>query len=411
VQPHAAHALLIHGLRHRWTFLQRCMGQVDGVFQELEDVLRNVFIPALFGDGVLISDQDREVYSLPSRYGGLSIDNPMQGVQAKYDDSKELTASIQEAILNGGGVLDMDELKVTRRNIKNRREKVLKEKSKLLQEGLAEADPLRKALQVASEKGASGVFAVKPNEDYGFAFKSKRDFRDLLAMRYGKPVRNLPATCACSKEFSINHSQMCKKGGFIHQRHDEFEKVWAVNCKKVFKDVQCEPILQDLDEEELEYKSANRANDARSDVRVRGFWGNKKNAFFDFRVFYPFASSHVSKSLASVYKSCSQAKRREYAERVEQVEDGSFTPMVMSSSGGMGPEMTIAMKFLAAQIALKENSDYSTTVSVLRCRFSFAAARTALVCLRGSRSLWENRDFSRYAKDHDAPEELVAAQM
>jgi hypothetical protein len=411
VQPHAAHALLIHGLRHRWTFLQRCMGQVDGVFQELEDVLRNVFIPALFSDGDLISDQSRELFSLPSRYGGLSIDNPTEGVQAKYDDSKELTASSQEAILKGGGVLDMDDLKVTRRKIKNRRENFLKDKSKLLQEGLHEADPLRKAIQVASEKGASGVFAVKPNEEFGFVVKSKRDFRDLLAMRYGKPVRDLPATCACGKEFSINHSQICKKGGFIHQRHDEFEKVWAVNCKKVFKDVQCEPILQDLDGEEMKFKSANKADDARSDVRVRGFWGNKKNAFFDFRVFYPFASSLISKSLASVYKSCGQAKRREYAERVEQVEDGSFTPMVMSSSGGMGPEMSIALKFLAAQISLKENSDYSTTVSVLRCRFSFAAARTALVCLRGSRSLWGNKDFSRKAKDHDAPEELVAAQM
>ena len=64
VQPHAAHALLIHGLRHRWTFLQRCMGQVDGGFQELENVPRDNFIPALFGDGVVISDKDREVYSM-----------------------------------------------------------------------------------------------------------------------------------------------------------------------------------------------------------------------------------------------------------------------------------------------------------------------------------------------------------
>jgi hypothetical protein len=271
--------------------------------------------------------------------------------------------------------------------------------------------PLRKALQVASEKGASAVFAVKPNEEFGFVFASKRDFRDLVALRYGKPVRGLPATCACSAPYTIHHSQMCKKGGFIHQRHDEFEKVWAVNCQKVFKDVGCEPILQGLDGEEMKYKSANKADDARSDVRVRGFWGNKKNAFFDFRVFYPFASSHFRNSLASVYKSCSQAKKREYKERVEQVEDGSFTPMVMSTSGGMGPEMNIAMKFLAAQIALKENSDYATTVSVLRCRFSFAAARTTLVCLRGSRSLWENNTFSRNAKEHDAPADFVAASM
>ena len=31
-------------------------------------------------------------------------------------------------------------------------------------------------------------------------------------------------------------------------------------------------------------------------------------------------------------------KKREYAERVERVEDGSFTPMVMLSAVGMEPE-------------------------------------------------------------------------
>ena len=48
-------------------------------------------------------------------------------------------------------------------------------------------------------------------------------------------------------------------------------------------------MLQELDVEKLKYASANRADDARADVRVRGFWGNLKNAFFIFRVFYPFA--------------------------------------------------------------------------------------------------------------------------
>ena len=65
------------------------------------------------------------------------------------------------------------------------------------------------------------------------------------------------------------------------------------------------------------------------------------------------------------------------------MEDASFTPMIMSSSGGMGPEMTIAFKFLAAWLAEKGGGDYSATIGVLRARFSFAAARSALVCLRG----------------------------
>ena len=73
--------------------------------------------------------------------------------------------------------------------------------------------------------------------------------------------------------------------------------------------------------EEFRYESANRADEARSDVRVMGFWGNRRYAFFDFRVFYPFATTYLPMSLSSAYRSCSRAKKREYQERVERVED------------------------------------------------------------------------------------------
>ena len=48
-----------------------------------------------------------------------------------------------------------------------------------------------KALEVAADKGASAVFSVRPLEKYDFCFRSKRDFRDLLALRYGKHVVGL----------------------------------------------------------------------------------------------------------------------------------------------------------------------------------------------------------------------------
>ena len=67
VQPHAAHAVLIHmhALRHRWTFAQRTMGYLGGCFRELEIVLSQDLIPALFGEGSVMSSLDREVYGLP----------------------------------------------------------------------------------------------------------------------------------------------------------------------------------------------------------------------------------------------------------------------------------------------------------------------------------------------------------
>lgn len=244
---------------------------------------------------------------------------------------------------------------------------------------------------MASEKGASSVFTSLPLEEYGFSFRSKRDFRDLLYLRYAKTPVNLQGNCACGASYSVDHSQICKTGGFIHHRHNEFEKVFAREASKVFRDVECEPRLQDLTGEEMKYSTANSADEARSDVRIRDFWGNKKNAFFDFRVFYPFASSYRRRALSAVYKACGQEKKRAYQERINLTEDGSFTPMVLSTSGGMGPEMSIAVKFLASRLAEKEKADYSLMVNVLRTKFAFAAARTALVCLRGSRSLFRYR--------------------
>lgn len=160
--------------------------------------------------------------------------------------------------------------------------------------------------------------------------------------------------------------------------------------------------MQELNGEEFKYASANVSDEARSDVRVRGFWGNDKDAFFDFRVFCPFAPTHYRRSLKAVYKSYSLEKKRAYQERISQVEDGSFTPMVLSFAGGMGPEMSIAIKFLAARIAGKEQNHYSLEVAALRTKFAFAAARTALVCLRGSRCLFRQREVVRKVVDGPA---------
>jgi len=413
-QPHAAHALYVHAIRHRWKFLQRCMGYVDGVFQSLEDAQRSKLIPALFGRvGEAISDLDREIYALPSRLAGLSMDNPAMEAGECYNDSQKLTGFIQDLILGGGGELDMDLVREGRKELKRQRAERVSTRASLVKSKVFQGSRLSRALDVASEKGASAVFSARPVEEFGFCFRSKRDFRDLLDLRYAKPVRCLQEKCACGAVFTVDHSQICKKGGFVVHRHNELEVVWAKECKKVFVDVALEPHLQALSGEGLGGASANLGDEARSDVRVRGFWGNWKNAFFDFRVFYPFASSHFKRSLSSLYTSCSKEKKREYAERIERVEDGSFTPLIMSTAGGMGPEMSVALKFLAHKIAVKEGSHYSKVVDVLRCRFSFAAARTALICLRGSRSLFNNRKFTGSANvgDRDAPADLVFASM
>ena len=170
-------------------------------------------------------------------------------------------------------------------------------------------------------------------------------------------------------------------------RHDKQKLLFAENCGKVYNDVEVEPELDQLAGEVLDLKTANRSDEARSDVRVGGFWGKKQNAFFEHRVFYPFAKSHLSDSISNNYRTIASKRRNEYLQRITDVDNGSFTPMIMSTSGTMGPEMTIAVKYLAGRIAEKTHEPYQKVVSVLRCQFAFAAMRSALVCLRGSRDL------------------------
>ena len=76
------------------------MGDIQGAFDALEVALRDKFIPALFGDGQLVSDRDRKIFALPAREGGMAIDNPAAGLEDKHADSKELTEITQRAILS-----------------------------------------------------------------------------------------------------------------------------------------------------------------------------------------------------------------------------------------------------------------------------------------------------------------------
>ena len=55
-------------------------------------------------------------------------------------------------------------------------------------------------------------------------------------------------------------------------------------------------------------------------------------------------------------------------------------------SGGMGKECLMYHSRLAQLIAIKKGEQYAKTISWIRTRTSFALLRSALVCLRGSRT-------------------------
>ena len=61
-------------------------------------------------------------------------------------------------------------------------------------------------------------------------------------------------------------------------------------------------------------------------------------AFFDVRVFNPNARRYVKQEPSKRYQINEKEKKRFYNERIMQVEQGTFTPLVISVTRGMGRE-------------------------------------------------------------------------
>ncbi len=100
-------------------------------------------------------------------------------------------------------------------------------------------------------------------------------------------------------KFDVSHAMNCKRGGFITMRHDNIRDFEANLLAKVCKDVEVEPALQPLTGEHLS-KSIMDGDEARLDVRARGFWRKGQNTFFDVRVTNASARSQQAKSIDTV---------------------------------------------------------------------------------------------------------------
>ena len=109
--------------------------------------------------------------------------------------------------------------------------------------------------------------------------------------------------------------------------------------------------------------------------------GNRTWCNFDVRVFNPNAQTHRNLQLASVYRKQEREKQRTYEQRIREVELGTFTPLVFSTSGGMAKSASVAYKRLASLLARKRDQPYSLVIAWLRCHLSFSLLRSAITCL------------------------------
>jgi len=82
----------------------------------------------------------------------------------------------------------------------------------------------------------------------------------------------------------------------------------------------------------------NQAHDARLDVHCRGFWDRQRVALFDIRVRHPNADSYRDLSPKQIYRIHENEKKRKYNSRVTEIEQGTFTPLVFTTTAGTADE-------------------------------------------------------------------------
>ena len=90
------------------------------------------------------------------------------------------------------------------------------------------------------------------------------------------------------------------------------------------------------------------------------------STFFDVRVCYPNAESYKGLTTKQIYRQHESEKTRMHASRVLEVEQGSFTPMVFTTTGEMADECKRYHNRLAEHLSNKKGEDYSTTISRIR---------------------------------------------
>ena len=244
-----------------------------------------------------------------------------------------------------------------------------------------------RANDVAQLKGASAWLNALPLEEEGYTL-NKREFFDAIQLRYRWTLKRLPINCVCKKKFTPDHAMQCLNGGFIHKRHDKIRDTFAKLLDEACYDVRIEPPLTPLTGEVLPH-TTNTDDEARLDIVARGFWLEWMMAFFDVKVFNPFAKTYLNKNLNAVFDDNEKCKKTKYNQRVIDIEHGSFSPIVLSAFGGFGRETERFVSRLVGKIAEKKDMPNSTVSNYIRTKISFVLVKSQVMCLRGSRKLWK----------------------
>ena len=143
-EPQCALSGLTKSLQAEWNFSHDVLGGSSQLFQPLENLLMEKFLPAIL-ETSSISSMERSLFCLPARKGGLGVSNPTSFADESYNTSREAVTVLYHPIVDQHGFSHEDHRKQMSRSRK-KHHRIMEEKhEELLGELLNElpADQVR----------------------------------------------------------------------------------------------------------------------------------------------------------------------------------------------------------------------------------------------------------------------------
>ena len=400
--PQTAYAGLTKSLQSEWQYLQRVVPGLSEAFGPVEDALRKKFFPALLQVDATTVERFRPLWALPPKQGGLGVPDPTTTGSRLHACSKDVTSVLTDALMPDSASFGLAEYmahaRAARRNMQTAR---MGDEAKALQEYLRDKShaEVRRA-ERGKECGA--WLTTTPLRLNGTALTAEQ-FRDAMRIRYGLTPTDMPARCdGCGAMFTVEHALGCKVGGQVGARHNDLKHEWISLCTQALgkASVSDEPLIKtSQDVRNAGARGGEVAADLRGDISVHGFWKRGSSCIFDVRVTDTDQPSQRGTPPTKVLEKHEREKKAKYlAPCLER--QHSFTPLVFSVDGLMGPETNAAVKRLASHLASKWSQRYSVVCGYLRSRIAIALVRATGRCLRAERCpiwraeqpVWRNGD-------------------
>ena len=189
-QPQVAYSALVKSLQSKWNFVQRVIQGGQMSYHRLEKFLADVLLPAFFGTEV--TNEERDLFSLPSRLGGLGVFNPEKKSGQSYVYSRRSCQSIIGAI-KGLVQFEIQSHLSTIAGVKSDYKKSIElNYEEDFNTVIVRFDKNRqRAINRSKDGRLSGWLTVLPIAKFHFDL-SPQEFRDALALRYKKPLLRVP---------------------------------------------------------------------------------------------------------------------------------------------------------------------------------------------------------------------------